>query len=426
MNSLYSVLVLALFFLSGSRVQAEAIPVEVVKKSGRYQLFRGGEPYEVRGAGMALSGLGTFASHGGNSIRTWSTGNASRLLDEAHKHGITVALCISVRSERHGFDYDNPAAVAAQLESARRQVLKYKDHPALLAWIIGNEVNLNFKNPKVFNAVNSISRMIHRLDPNHPTTTALAGFDPGLAALIKSRAPDLDFISVQLYGVIVYLSDIIRDAGYKGPLLVTEWGSTGHWEVGKTSWGAPIEQNSTEKAENYLTRYQTAIAANPNQIMGSYVFLWGQKQERTPTWYSMFLPDGTETESVDIMHYIWKGDWPDNRSPSIAKMKLNYKTPDRNIILRADRTYKARVKATDPDGDELTYEWKVRKESEATSEGGDYERTPKEIPDLIEPLDAAGSVLMKAPADAGAYRLFVYVRDGQGHAGHANIPFRVK
>ncbi len=141
------------------------------------------------------------------------------MLDNAAKHGVTVALCIEIGRERLGFDYDDEEAVAAQLEFARNEVMKYKDHPALLTWIIGNEVNLSFKNPKVFDAINDISKMIHELDPNHPTTTALAGFNRQLAKLIETRAPDLDFVSIQMYGDIVNLPRYIKETGYKGPLL---------------------------------------------------------------------------------------------------------------------------------------------------------------------------------------------------------------
>ena len=37
-------------------------------------------------------------------------------------------------------DYDDPEAVAAQLATMREEVLKYRDHPAVLAWLIGNEL----------------------------------------------------------------------------------------------------------------------------------------------------------------------------------------------------------------------------------------------------------------------------------------------
>lgn len=406
-----------------------AVPVELLKQGERYLLLRGGQPYEVKGAGLEFSDVGVFASHGGNSIRTWRTDNAQSTglhqLDEAEKHKVTVALCIEIARERHGFDYDDKEAVARQLEFARDEVLKYKDHPALLAWIIGNEMNLHFENPRVFDAINDISKMIHELDGNHPTTTALAGIDAGLAGLIEQRAPDLDFVSIQMYGDIVNLPRYIDEMGFNQPYMVTEWGAVGHWEVPKTSWGAPIEQNSSEKAANYLKSYQTAIASDPDQLIGSYVFLWGQKQERTPTWYGMFLDDGTETETIDVMQYIWTGSWPENRSPYIESMRLDSRNAHQNVTLAAGKHYEAAIEAGDPDGDVLRYHWEVMSESETTKTGGDRENVPNTLHNLADATHP-GNATLTAPSEPGAYRLFVYVHDDHGNAGHANIPFQVK
>lgn len=405
------------------------IPVELVKQGERYVLLRGGQPYEVHGAGLEFSDIGVFAAHGGNSIRTWRTDNAQftgqELLDEAHRHNVTVGLCIEIGRERHGFDYDDDEAVAKQLEYARQEVLKYKDHPALLFWIIGNEPNLHFKNPKVFDAINDISRMIHELDGNHPTTTALAGINADLARLVEERSPDLDFVSTQMYGDIINLPDYIEEMKFDRPYMVTEWGAIGHWEMPQTSWGAPIEQTSSEKAANYLKSYRTAIASDPLHVLGSYVFLWGQKQERTPTWYGMLLEDGSRTEAIDVMQFVWTGAWPENRSPAIESFLLDSSNAHQNVMLHAGEVVTAEVKATDPDGDELRYSWQVMAESEAKESGGDREAVPQQIPGLVE-ATGAGQARVKAPAKPGAYRLFLYVHDGNGQAGHANIPFLVK
>jgi len=412
-----------------SLVWAGGIPVEVAGNNGQYQLYRGGEPYVIKGAGLEYSDVGVFASHGGNSIRTWRTqdGSSSGLdvLDGAAKHDVTVALCIEIGRERHGFDYDDEEAVAAQLEFARKEVMKYKDHPALLVWMIGNEPNLRFKNPKVFDAINDISKMIHEVDGQHPTTTALAGFTAELAGLIETRVPDLDFVSIQMYGDIVNLPRYIQEIGFEKPYMVTEWGAIGHWEVRKTAWGAPVEQNSSEKAANYLKSYKVAIASDPERVLGSYVFLWGQKQERTPTWYGMFLEDGTETETIDTMHYIWTGSWPDNRSPQIETMSLDSRTSAEDIVLEKGARISAEVVAGDADGDPLEYRWEVMRESNSTQDEGDKEDVPEVIDGLIESPDM-DRMVMTTPKDAGSYRLFIYVFDGQGHAGHANIPFLVE
>ena len=412
--------------LSGTCLAAQGpIPVEIVESDGGFQLLRGGEPYEIHGAGLEFADIGVFASHGGNSIRTWRTDNAAELLDEALAHGVTILMCIEIGRERHGFDYDDEDAVAAQLEFARQEVLKYKDHPALLGWMIGNEPNLEFRNPKVFDAINDISKMIHEVDPNHPTTTALAGISQELADLIEERAPDLDFISIQMYGDIVNLPRYISKIGLEGPYMVTEWGAIGHWEVARTDWGAPIEQNSSDKAANYRKSWDVAIASDPGQIIGSYVFLWGQKQERTPTWYGMMLADGSKTETIDVMHEIWTGSWPENRAPKVGSMRLDSKKATSSVVLKAGKTYAAEVSASDPEGDELAYSWEVMRESTATQTGGDKEAVPETLDGAIAAVSGS-TATVRAPAEPGAYRLFVYVHDGQGNAGHANIPFRVK
>ncbi len=397
---------------------------EIKSTENGYQLYFNGEPFYIKGAGLGNGNIKELANHGANALRTWSTDNGKDILDEAHKHGLKVMMGIWVGLERHGFDYNDEKAVEKQLKNIKKSVLALKDHPALLLWGIGNELNHQSTNPKVWDAVNDISKMIHEVDPKHLTTTSLAGINKKYVDLINERASDLDFISTQLYAGIAVLPRLLNESGYDGPVLVTEWGATGYWEVGKTSWGAPIENNSSVKAEFYLKRYQKAIV-NQEQVIGSFVFLWGQKQERTPTWFGLFMPDGSATESVDVMHYIWKDRWPQNRSPKLLDFKLMDKKAKDNIRLKRNTTYSAEVVAEDPDGDQLKYIWSIMEESKSTNTGGDQEYVPETYEDLfISSKDNLAR--FKAPAKEGAYRIYISIKDGKNHTAHANIPFYVE
>lgn len=405
------------------------VKVEITERDGKYQLLRGGSPYTIHGAGITHRDLEYFAAQGGNSFRTWTVDGgpepAAQLLDRAHALGLTVSLCLEIVPERYGFDYNDDKAVARQLEQARAKVLAHKDHPALLAWIIGNELNFDYTNPKVYDAVNDISRMIHDVDPNHLTTTAIAGADKAVIRNVMERASDLDFISFQVYGDLVNLPMRIESAGYEGPYFVTEWGATGHWEIFSTDWGAPVEHTSTEKAANYANGYRVALQPHADRAIGNYVFLWGQKQERTPTWYGMFLETGEATEAVDVMHFIWNDRWPENRAPRVSPVTLDDKSAYDNVTLRPGKQYQARIAVEDADRDPLSFHWEIRHESTATQVGGDRE----DIPDVVEGLIAdpgKQEITLETPEEAGAYRLFVYVYDGNNHAAHANFPFYVK
>ncbi len=414
-------------FSAGAEETATAIKVEVARTTDGYQLVRGGKPYRIKGAGREYGDMALLAAHGGNSIRNWTTVNdvetAQEVLDAAHAHGLTVALCLPMASEHWGFDYDDPEAVAAQKEQFRGEVLKYRDHPALLVWIIGNELNYDYTNPKVYDAVNEISRMIHELDPNHPTTTTVAGLGADVLKDISERATDLDFVSFQAYGQLFQLPEFLQETGFDQPFFITEWGAIGWWEVGKTTWGAPIEATSTEKARTYMRAYREMLEPLEGQLIGSYVFLWGQKQERTPTWFGLFTEAGEETEAVDVMHYIWNGSWPENRSPQVKSMSLHGQSAIQNVTLTAEQTYDAAVDIVDPDGDSLTYRWELKPESEATQVGGAFEESIANLDGLVSADSTTARITAPAP---GEYRLFVYAYDGQGHAAHANIPFLVE
>ena len=429
---------LALFILvsiPGCAQEQGPAKVEVRQTDGKYHLFKDGAPFYIHGAGLEFGDVEALAAHGANSFRTWRTDNGRdtgmEVLDRAHANGLMVTMGLEIARERPGtgrgifsFDYSDSEAVAAQLERIREEVLLYKDHPALLMWGIGNELNLGASNPLVWDAINEISEMIHEVDGNHPTLTMIAGISPDLIQQIKTRASDLDLLGIQMYADIVNLPRYLKESGWDGPYVVTEWGATGHWEVAATPWGAPIENNSTVKADWYERRYEIAIASDTVQCIGSYVFLWGQKQERTATWYGMFMPNGEKTAAVDVMEYKWTGDWPSNLSPRIASFTLNDLEASDGIELSAGAEISSAVIATDAENDSLRYHWSVRPEAAEVGHGGDDESEPPLIPNLFLTMNHEG-VTLTAPSEPGAYRLFVDITDGQGSAAHANIPFLV-
>ena len=407
----------------GFASNAQAIKVELSSNNGNWELLRNGSPYYIKGAGGDKQ-LDKLVEIGGNSIRTWSTDNARQVLDDAQKHGLTVMMGLWVQHERHGFDYDDEVKVKAQLDGFRRVVLELKDHPALLFWGIGNEVDLNYSNTHVWDAIEDIAKMIHTLDPNHPTSTVTAGLDKDEVALIKAKAPNIDIYGINTYGDLGNIKKNIREFGWTGPYIISEWGPNGHWEVAKTSWNVPIEQSSNEKAEMYFNRYKDFIIGDREMCIGSYVFLWGQKQETTSTWYGLFSESGLTSEAIDRLELLWTGKEPRNRAPLLKSVQFNGKTKFEKIEVTADQRCEAYALVNDLDGDKLKFDWLIIPESTDIRSGGDAESAPLPVQGLFSQKRTESSVF-RAPLEAGSYRLFVFVMDGKGHYSYENIPFYV-
>ncbi|WP_164851164.1 glycoside hydrolase family 2 TIM barrel-domain containing protein [Larkinella soli] len=408
---------------SSSRNVAGSKSTGVVQLGDTFLLMRNGKPYFIKGAG-GESRLKRLAEAGGNSLRIWDDNDADRILDQARQNGLSVLFGLWIEREIDGFDYYNQDAVDRQFERIRKTVLKYKNHPAVLMWCVGNEWNLRARNIQVYDEINRIAAMIHEIDPNHPVTTAIGSNRSQTFAVLKDRCPEIDILSINVYGEMFRLEERLQTGGWTGPYLISEFGPLGHWESENTEWKAPIEPFSHQKSEFIRSIYRKFIGSRPPACLGSYVFLWGVKEEGTHTWYSFFDNAGRETELVETMQELWTGKAPANKAPRIEKVLVDGQESPSWTWEARDQIHTAEVSGFDPDGDTLTYLWEIRPQARQRLDY-DYHDTPLVPMDGLIESARAPKIRFRLPRSAGEYRLFVYVFDPRRHVGTANIPFQV-
>lgn len=406
------------------------VKVEVRNEAnGNAKIYRNGEPYFIKGAAYN-NFLDEVIKYGGNSIRTYSINEDTKaVLDSAQQYGLTVCLGIWIKRETDGFDYNDQEKVKEQLESIKADVLKYKDHPALLMWAIGNEADSRATNFKLYDAVGEISDMIHEIDPNHITTTVLAGTKTDHIKEIMVRAPSIDVLSINTYAAIINTHKKIKEIGWTKPYIISEWGPRGTWQnPPTTSWGSLLELTSTEKGQVYRDLYRDYIISFANKgCNGSYVFLWGyQNHGAVATWYGLFTRKKNPLEAAHAMHYSWKGVFPSNRPPQISgdDILLNGLPASENIKIQVGQFNTASVKALDFEGEDLTYEWYIVREGFVLDRNDQSGGMLPGINGLFEKnYDKNVQFTMN---QSGEYRLYAFVIDEKGNAAHAVLPFRVE
>lgn len=402
--------------------------VKVEKVNGKYTLLKAGKPVYINGA-AGYKNMELLVKYGGNTIRTWSCENADSILNEASKHNIHVILGLFLQNELHGFDYEDKEAVKKQFDEVKEQVKKYKDHPALLMWGVGNEMDItsnerNIKTTPMWNAVNEICAMIHEIDPHHPTTTMVIPFRKSIWE-VNNHCPELDILSINTFGALHELSTKLNEPfwGWDGAYLISEWGGLGWWEVKKTMWDAPVEATSTKKAEYYFNNYSN-IAADTTKCIGSCVFYWGQKQEKTPSWFSMFTQDGRPTEAVSIMRKFWTKNIDTNQFPKIEYMLLDSKGAESDIFLKANSHSVGKVLFNEPDNEVVDIHWEIIPDMVQNLDPGQNEISPEPIKGLITQNNKE-EITFSVPAIEGPYRLYVYISDPQNQVAVCNTPFFV-
>ncbi|MBK1439232.1 hypothetical protein JHJ32_04465 [Parapedobacter sp. ISTM3] len=400
--------------------------VFIEKKEGKYTLYRHGKPFEIKGA-AGHAQLDLLQQIGGNTIRLWDTVGIAPILKKADELGIAVIVGLPIPESRYMDYYNDSSKVAQQYKDIKALVNRFKDAPALLMWCVGNELSFPYRPAyaNFYKAFNGIVDMIHRDDPDHPVTTTMVNFQRKDIFNIKMRT-HVDVISFNIFGRITYLRDDLKRFSWlwRGPYLITEWGIDGPWDgTPQTAWGAWIEPTSTDKAEQYRWRYEQQMPLDDSGFLGSLIFYWGQKQETTHTWFSLFDELGHKTEVVAVAEKIWTGKTSVEPAPKIRDMLLAGQDHPASIFLNANEEVEAKVRLVD--GSKFTKViWEVFPE--------DWHKV-EERNNTIKPLPVNGlfrsnegvDVRFITPDSEGPYRIFATVYDDNGNIATCNMPFYV-
>ncbi len=401
---------------------AGVVPVQVVHTATGYELRRGGKPYLIKGV-AGVQHLDLVRAKGGNSVRLYTASYADVLLDEAQRQGLTVMFGLWMRPPYEKFDYYDPKAVEAQQQEVYRQVQRFKNHPALLMWNLGNELDNHTGDFKVYQIVNETARMIKQLDPNHPVTTTITDKLYSIPAFAR-LCPEVPVLTINVFEKLAGHPARLAEAGWPGPFIIGECGGKGWWEALQTSWGAPLDQSGSEKAIFLKRGYEAAVAGQPGRCLGSYALYWGNRFEQTEMWLSMFAPTGEKTPLVDMTQYLWSRQKPANEAPKVGGIRLANKLATADVALQPNTNYPASISATDPEGDSLRVRWAI------TPDVDEFHVLPQ---NRTAPETIAGSVVaarglsarIHTPTRRGAYRLLAYVYDGQGSMTANSFPFFV-
>ena len=200
---------------AGSGAAAAPSVVRVEGEPGARTLVVNGAPFVIRGAGGGGS-KEVLARLGANSFRTWAADRAEEELDEARRNGLFVTVGHWLHPTSY-FSYEDEAQNAEQTEAILRRVRELKDHPALLMWAIGNEMEAAHpENRALWTYLNDLAGRIKALDPNHPVTTALMEASPEKIALLDELCPNLDVVGFNSYAGVFRLFCYVFDKAPDG------------------------------------------------------------------------------------------------------------------------------------------------------------------------------------------------------------------
>lgn len=312
----------------------------MVSVSGR-QLLVEDAPYIIKGVcyhpvskgetkrsfEMIDTDLALMKEAGINTIRVYTPIAETEVLDKIHRAGIKVII---------GFGYNQQGNYDMVSATCLDYVQKFKDHPAILFWELGNEYNYH---PEWFDgdvnnwytALREMTDKIHDIDPDHPVATA-HGELPSKEVL--ALCPNID-----IWGMNVYrwdrpgaLFDQWEDLSEK-PMYLSEAGADSYMTVEGEGFAAGENEDAQANA---LTNILDQTMQRTDITMGVTVFAF------TDEWWKAGDPDkqdaggwapgssGVPYDGTPNEEYWGLLDIDRNKKKAYFVVKVNYDTTDNN------------------------------------------------------------------------------------------------
>ena len=268
--------------------------VEVVGSNYQYQYLVNGEPQVIKGMGMNTqyasqlspdarasqleSDMASLSALGVNTVLGWDPAEFDEvLLDAAERHGIGVVMPFDLDPEA---DYTDPAVRQQLHDQVMAWVERYKRHPALRMWGLGNEVLHKIvhpawvgpqdpqreRNAEAFSDwLVQTADDVHVADPDHPVTyrSAEDAFVPWVVAALKRAGggPRPWFV----FGTNCYQEYLSK--------IVDNWAASGMPAALWVSEFAPGGMAVPDRPDGFQTMWGY-VRRHPDWVLGGAVYAW--------------------------------------------------------------------------------------------------------------------------------------------------------
>lgn len=400
--------------------------VKIIKEDNQYKLLINEKETFIKGVGCGLAFgksnenyLKMAKELGANAVRTWGIDQGNlKYLDEAYKQNLYVFAGLWLnpvyKNKKCSYLTDTKYQIKVR-KKILSYVKKYKNHPSIIFWNVGNEVFLFTKDEQerigFARFLNSLIKAIKQIDKEHPviyTSSAATGLD-----YIIKYVPQVDAFGMNLYGGASLLIYECKKKNLNKPIFITEFGPLGEGDCQKDINKLSIEPNDNAKAIQYRNLY-SEITNHKNAVCGVFAFHLGETTPNSLSWWNINFHNLKRPAYAELFKLY------NNSKEKIIIPKIKSFKVSKQRKLKKGEWIEASLIVSYPNKEELEYEYFCS----SSIEGVLQYYVNKRIP--ISVKGSGPLVKIQVPAQKGVFRLYGLVKNKNGYASIHNVSISVE